>query len=217
VYRTVVEGTEQIKSLTRKHKRIEIYLRLLDLKLSVLDIFVLSMLDRECESAYDLQRRIGMSLGASTPSFSRLLKAKLVSRQEGIGRTGRPRYTYRLTASGKEKARTGWKPFLTKKGVEETDLESILRIVDMAVCYGGERERRNTGSFLRRAAEARQVMADQAEAASKKVPSSRLTYSRMRTQCAASRLRVESEALKRLATLFYRSGDPVEGQQFLPV
>ena len=172
------------------------------------------MLDRGAASAYDLRRKAAMSLGASTPSFGRLLKAKLVSKQEGMGRTGRPRYVYRLTASGKEKARTSWKSFLRESGTSDSDLDTILRIVDMAIHYGGER--RKIGSFLRRAVEARQVMADQARADSRRVPSSRLTYSRMRTQCVASRLEAEGEALMRLEALFARSGDPVPGQQSLP-
>lgn len=50
---------------------------------SVLDIFLLSMLDRGAQSPYELQRMAGVSLGASVPSLRRLTASKLVTREDG--------------------------------------------------------------------------------------------------------------------------------------
>ena len=82
------------------------------MNLSVLDAFILSLLDRGLETPYDLQRQGGLSLGASTPELLRLVKAELVKRAEGASSTNRPRHQYQLTTTGKREARAAWKPFL---------------------------------------------------------------------------------------------------------
>lgn len=64
--------------------------------LSVLDFFLLSMLDRGAQSPYELQRMAGVSLGASVPSLRRLTASKLVTRQEGTATTNRPRHEHML-------------------------------------------------------------------------------------------------------------------------
>ena len=75
---------------------------------AVLDLYVLSLLDRGLETPYSLQREGGLSLGASTPSLRRLSTAHLVKRKEEQGSTNRPRHAYALTATGRDIARTGW-------------------------------------------------------------------------------------------------------------
>ncbi len=100
--------------------------------LPVLDLFVLSLLDRGLETPYDLQKRAGLSLGATTPSLRRLLDAKLVTRSKDSGPGKRPRHAYELTARGKEEARQGWKLYLSPEHLPN-DLDSILRIIDLAI------------------------------------------------------------------------------------
>src|ERR1035441_10434725 len=99
--------------------------------LSVLDLFLLSMLDRGAQSPYDLHRAAGVSLGASVPSLRRLTASKLVTRTEGTAATNRPRHSYKLTAAGKQAAKAGWTTYFQEASAG-VDLDSLLRIVDMA-------------------------------------------------------------------------------------
>ena len=99
--------------------------------LSVLDLYILSMLDRGCETPYDLHRNANLSLGAISPSMSRLLREKLVTRADEVNATRRPRHRYALTAKGKIGARTGWKQFLRSSEVP-SDMDSLLRLADIA-------------------------------------------------------------------------------------
>jgi DNA-binding PadR family transcriptional regulator len=166
--------------------------------LSVLDVFLLSMLDRGAESPYDLQRAAGISLGASVPSLRRLTASKLVTRTEGTAATNRPRHSYKLTAAGKQAARIGWKTYLQEASTG-LDLDSLLRIVDMAFHYRAEKK--TIKSFLKQAAGARALMAEKAGLAEKGFASPDVaSYMRMRASCDATRLRAEAEALSSLAT-----------------
>jgi DNA-binding PadR family transcriptional regulator len=180
--------------------------------LSVLDLFLLSMLDRGAQSPYELQRIAGVSQGAAVPSLRRLLAAKLVTRKDGIASTNRPRHAYTLTPAGKQAARAGWKAYFQESSTG-IDLDSLLRIVDMAFHYRAEKK--TIKSFLKQAAEARVLMAEKASLAEKGVASTdRASYLRMRASCDASRLRAEGEALLRLAAPF-GSKRAVDGQQSL--
>ena len=165
--------------------------------MSVLDLFLLSMLDRGAQSPYELQRMAGVSLGASVPSLRRLTASKLVTREEGTAATNRPRHEYKVTAAGKQAARTGWKTYLqeTSTGI---DLDSLLRIVDMAV--HNRAEKKTIKSFLKQASVARALMAEKAGLAEKGFASPDMpSYMRMRASCDAIRLRAESDALSSLA------------------
>jgi DNA-binding PadR family transcriptional regulator len=102
--------------------------------LSVLDLYILSMFDRGCETPYDLHRDANLSLGAISPCVSRLLKAKLVTRVEEVNATRRPRHRYALTRAGKQQARTGWKEYL-QSDTAPTDVDSVLRLADVAHYY----------------------------------------------------------------------------------
>ena len=179
------------------------------MSLSILDIFLLTMFDRGAQSPYDLQRGAGISLGASVPSLRRLTASKLVSWEEGRAATNRPRHEYRLTASGKAAARTAWKPFFEADDTP-ADIDSILRLVDMAAHYGADK--RNIRAFLKRAAEAKSLMAKQAGLSSKATrEADKVSYTGMRIRCDASRLEAEAETLRRIGELF-RPKAPVEGR-----
>lgn len=180
--------------------------------LSVLDVYVLSMLDRGAQTPYELQRTAGLSQGAAVPSLRRLLAAKLVTRKDGLASTNRPRHAYSLTADGKKAARTGWKIHFNE-GNAGSDLDSLLRIVDMAAHYGADKKQLK--SFLKLAADARALMADKADLAQRGAASlSKAAYLRMRVACDAVRLRAECDALLSLSSAFGAKW-PLEGQQTL--
>jgi DNA-binding MarR family transcriptional regulator len=180
--------------------------------LSVLDVFVLSMLDRGAQTPYELQRTAGLSQGAAVPSLRRLLGAKLVMRKDGLAATNRPRHAYSLTPDGKKAARTGWKVHFNE-GSAGVDLDSLLRIVDMAAHYGAEKKQLK--SFLKQAADARGLMADRADLAQRGAKSlNKAAYLRTRATCEAVRLRAEADALRSLSSSFGSKGT-VEGQQAL--
>jgi DNA-binding PadR family transcriptional regulator len=178
--------------------------------ISVLDVFVLSLLDRGLETPYDLQRQGGLSLGASTPALRRLVKANFVKRTEGESATNRPRHQYQLTATGKREARAAWKPFVDSDN-PPSDLDSLLRVVDMAAHYQADKQK--IRAFLKRAADGKSLLAQQAGLSSKATRSGdRVLYQGMRVRCDAARLLAEAKTLLQIAGLFRPTGE-VEGQQ----
>lgn len=178
---------------------------------SVLDVFVLSLLDRGLETPYDLHRQGGLSLGASTPALQRLVTAGLVKRAEGESATNRPRHEYRLTPSGKKAAQSAWKPFLDDE--PPSDLDSLLRVVDMAAHYRADK--RKIYSFLTRAIARRSQLAQHAGlSVSATRKGDRASYTAMRIHCDAARLLAETDALATIS-LQFRTKGVVEGQQSL--
>src|SRR5664279_3877040 len=104
---------------------------------SILDFYLLSMIDRGASTAYGLWRNAGLSLRASTPSLRRLVKAGLISPLKEAGFSNRARHQYGLTDQGRRSVREAWKTLLVAKSVPP-DLDSVLRVVDMALHYGGD-------------------------------------------------------------------------------
>ena len=103
-------------------------------KLSILELFILTLLDRGMKSKYELQRRGGVSLGSSTPALLRMQAEKLVL-QETAGVEGeRKRHQIKLSKQGRHFARTAWKAFLME--APDLDLDSILRLIDISAGYG---------------------------------------------------------------------------------
>jgi DNA-binding PadR family transcriptional regulator len=183
------------------------------LTIPVLDAFILSLLDRGAESSYDLHRLAGVSLGASTPSLLRLAKQKLVVREKSPSSGKRTRYAFRLTAAGAKTARTAWKEQLCNDR-RTFDIDSTLRIADMAFHYGAPRKA--LMSFLRLAGTERLKLAeDAATAAKNKCKSTKFSYPALRARCEAQRLRAEAEVLLMASDSFKRGSDPVEGQRSL--
>lgn len=97
---------------------------------SVLDIFILSLLDRGYETTYDLQRQAGLSLGSTVPALRRLEGKRLITRDETFTPGARPKHSFALTSAGRKLARSGWKAFLESERTD--DLDAILRIVELA-------------------------------------------------------------------------------------
>jgi DNA-binding PadR family transcriptional regulator len=183
------------------------------MNLSVLDVFVLSLLDRGLETPYDLQRQGGLSLGASSPALLRLVNADLVKRAKSESSTNRPRHQYRLTPSGKQAARAAWKPFLDSDD-PPSDIDSLLRIVDMAAHYP-RADKQKIRAFLKRAAERKSRLAQHADVSSMATPSGeRILYMGLRALCDASRLSAEADTLLRISSRFQTKG-VIDGQTSL--
>lgn len=97
---------------------------------SVLDIYLLSLIDRGLCTKYDLQRRGGVSLGSSTPALKRLQNAGLVTEQEAEEDTKRIRQILKLTPAGRRVVRKGWRQHFDVE--VNLDVEAILRVIDIA-------------------------------------------------------------------------------------
>jgi len=104
---------------------------------SVLDLFILSLLDRGLETPYDLQRQGGLSLGSTVPALRRLAAAGLIRKREATGASKRPRHTYQLSAAGRTHAQNGWKTHM--KSPDQMDLDAVLRVADMAQHYNARK------------------------------------------------------------------------------
>jgi len=164
--------------------------------LSVLDLFILSLLDRDLKTPYDLYSQTGMSLGASVPALQRLKKRRLIQRQESQGSGKRRRHCYELTEIGKEQARRGWKTYLSGNK-PPTDIDAILRLADIAMHYRSKQT--DVTKFLMRAAAEKQALATEAEARLLLPKEKPLSYTAAREVCEAARHRGEADALTRLA------------------
>jgi DNA-binding PadR family transcriptional regulator len=105
---------------------------------SVLDLFILSLLDRGLQTPYDLNRQGGLSLGSTVPALRRLTAAGLIKKREATGTSKRPRHAYQLSNAGQTQAREGWKKYL--KTHNQMDLDAVLRVADMAHYYNVKAE-----------------------------------------------------------------------------
>ena len=122
---------------------------------SVLDLFILTLLDRGLETPYDLQRQGGLSLGSTGPALQRLPAAGPTRKRESSGASKRPRHSYQLSALGRTRAQNGWKTHL--KSPNQMDLDAVLRVADMAQYYNAKRI--DIVAFLEAAASERLVSA----------------------------------------------------------
>lgn len=103
------------------------------MSLSVLDLFILSLLDRGLQTPYDLHQQGGLSLGSTIPALRRLETAGLVRKKTPVGSSKRPRHWFELSAAGRKLARGGWIPLL--KDQPPSDFDVVLRLADMAQHY----------------------------------------------------------------------------------
>lgn len=160
-------------------------------QIPILDLFILSCLARGMQTSYDLYRLVGVSLGASTPAFRRLVRAGLVRRQDTMAKTNRPRHEYSLTAKGRAKLSSGWRQCLASDP-PPADLDSLLRVVDLAAHH-------SAGSkllpYLDRAVKGRRR---ETAALSPRADRLCLSYAALRREFARKRIESEIEALTEL-------------------
>jgi len=162
---------------------------------SVLDVYIVSLLDRGFETCYDLQLRGGLSLGTSVPALRRLEAAGLVRKTEPFRTSKRARNGYQLSAAGRKLARTGWTPLL--KNPPPTDLDAVLRLADLARHYGTRIS--DIASLFERAARDRAVLSKQSSTGRGKSVVAPLLYIAARNDWNACRLAAEARFLAGLA------------------
>jgi DNA-binding PadR family transcriptional regulator len=97
---------------------------------SVLDLFILSLLERGLQTPYDLHQQGGLSLGSTVPALRRLETEGLVRKKAPVGSSKRPRHWFQLTVAGRKLALSGWIPLL--KASPPEDFDAVLRLADIA-------------------------------------------------------------------------------------
>ena len=161
---------------------------------SVLELFILSLIDRGLQTAYDLQHQAGISLGSSTPALQRLATAGLIKKDTATTASRRPRHCYRITAAGRKLARTGWIGRL--QDPTANDLEAVLRLAEMAKYYQANID--DLAAFLKRSARDRTTLLAIKPPSSNSEESPQTYLSTLRNWN-ATRLRAESRFLGTLA------------------
>ena len=162
---------------------------------SLLDIYIASLLDRGFETCYDLQRHGGLSLGSTVPALRRLEASGLVRKTGSVGASRRPRNGYQVSAAGRKLGRTAWIPLL--KDPPPTDLDALLRLVDLASHYGAKMT--DIASLLERAARERALFSRRASAGKVKEGVTSLLYLATKNDWDSGRSAAEAKFLLSLA------------------
>jgi DNA-binding PadR family transcriptional regulator len=162
---------------------------------SVLDLFILSLLDRGLETPYDLQRQGGLSLGSTVPALRRQETAGLIRKRKVNGDSKRPRHSYQLSAAGRKLARSGWIPLL--KDQPPSDFDAVLRLADIAGHYKAKVT--DIASLFDRAAKDRVLWSKRAAVEKDTDVLASLLYVVTRNDWEAGRLAAEAKFLFSLA------------------
>ncbi len=167
-------------------------------ELSILELFILSCIDRGCTTPYLMQREGGLSLGATSPTLPRLAKLGLVRRATEKTSRNRPRHEYSLTSEGKQQVKLGWRTHLDAP-VPPADLDALLRLLDMAMHNGASTS--ELTEVVNRAARSRASMAERVslEAAELQLPQS-VSYRSAKVKLDSIRYRAEADGLSALAS-----------------
>jgi DNA-binding PadR family transcriptional regulator len=168
---------------------------------SVLDVYVLSLIDRGLETPYDLLKQGGVSLGSAIPALRRLETADLVKKNAPTGFGKRARHWFKLSTAGRKLARSGWKSHL--KTPNHPDIDAVLRVADVAQHYSAKDDQ--ITAFLEAAASERRLAARSGTSVSEKIRNS-LELARTRGAWNVSRLRAEARFLEGLAKSFRQNG-----------
>lgn len=161
---------------------------------TILDLFILSLIDRGLKSKYELQRKGGVSLGSSSPAIKRLQTLKLIVQIVSGGPGKRPRHELELSPGGRRLVHRGWQKLLIE--MHNADLQSALRLVDMANHYGGKRS--EIDEFLRNNASNRATTSKLPSAVQRREGHG-LNIIGMENKWNSIRLRTEARFLRELA------------------
>ncbi|MCU1285658.1 MAG: hypothetical protein JWO13_2008 [Acidobacteriales bacterium] len=101
--------------------------------MSVLDLFILAMIEHGFETPYALHRSAGISLGATNPALKRLSQAKLIVMDAESTASNRPRHRYSLTSAGKKALGLARKQ--QSQTSDSSDVDATLRSVVLAVIF----------------------------------------------------------------------------------
>jgi DNA-binding PadR family transcriptional regulator len=159
---------------------------------SVLDLFLLLLIEQKIDNLYDLKAQCGISVGAAHPALSRLVGNGLIRATE---RGDRRKQRYVPTPRGRRFLRAHWRQaVLSAPSTTTRDLESILRLAEIARHF---RKSDLAGALLQRAAaERRERLAEAATIPARS--SGARGYRAMANVCEAARLEAEMEAFHRL-------------------
>ena len=163
------------------------------LPLSLLELHLLSMLDRGAETPYDFLQA-GVSLGSSIPAFRRMEDAGWVRAKRSAEIGKRQRHSFTLLAKGRKLVVRAGIGLL--KQPAPSDFDAILRVLDIA--HGANAESTDLVVFLNsevrdRLATAKQLTSQKADHANG------LHFKTNRTQWNAVRLRSEAKFLANIA------------------
>ncbi len=166
-------------------------------KISVLELFLMSCVERGLTSQYAMLRQASVSLGASTPALKRLVSSGRLSRLKPNTTSARLRHEYKIARKGVSELRKEIAGHLAASDAAH-DLDSVLRIVDMARRYGTPHA--TVVSFLQRASEHRKQLAERALFELAAGGESRsFEYPRLRQRLDAARFDAEAKELAGLA------------------
>lgn len=160
---------------------------------SVLELYIMACLERGMRTPYDLLRSASLSLGATSPALKRLLDSGRISRKNDKSTTARPRHEYQVTTVGREALHSNVNELLSTSSGDQ-DVDSLLRIVEMAKLYGASMS--EMADFLRRASKHRERLAMHAAV---EAENQGWEYPKLRTRIDAVRLQAEAKELANLA------------------
>lgn len=173
-------------------------------ELSILELFILSCIDRGLTTPYLMQREGGLSLGATSPTLPKLVKLGLVRRTTEKTSRNRPRHDYSLTSEGKQQVKRGWRTHLDAPA-PPADLDALLRLLDMAI-YNGASTSAIT-ELVTRAARSRANMAERVSLEVAEVqPAQSVSYRSAKVKLDSIRYRAEADGLNALASEIGRTG-----------
>jgi DNA-binding PadR family transcriptional regulator len=166
--------------------------------MSILELFVLAMIQRGFTTPYELYRNAGLSLGATNPVLKRLSKAKLIIMEKESTPSNRPRHRYSLTTLGKNTLRLARKEPLQTGSAKDTD--TILRAVVLATLSHQPGKAR---TVLLESAAARSVLAEFRKLDSLAAPSQLQAFNNfhsLKAYVETSRYSAEAKAFRQLAS-----------------
>lgn len=180
-------------------------------QLSILELFILSCIDRGLTTPYQMQREGGLSLGATSPTLPKLVKLGLLRRTTEKTSRNRPRHDYSLTKEGRQQVKLGWRTRLDAS-INPADLDGLLRLVDMATYYGAGVM--PVAEFLRRAARSRANMAERCSLEAAALDSAAaVSYRAAKAKLDSLRYHAEADGLTALASEMGKQGSSRRSKQ----
>src|SRR6185437_16384140 len=98
--------------------------------LTTLELLLLALVDRGCNTPYRLKQAAGISVGAALPALNRLKDRKLLQRAEEAARN---KQEFEVTSVGKKALASEMKRMLNEaRERPPNDVESVLRLAGLA-------------------------------------------------------------------------------------
>jgi DNA-binding PadR family transcriptional regulator len=160
---------------------------------SILDLFVMSLLDRGLKTPYDLLQA-GVSLGSSIPALARMERGGLVHRKQSGEIGKRQRHNFSLSARGRKRVLHDGAGLLSQP--PPADFDSVLRVIDIA--HGIDASASEIGVFLKNAIQDRLALLKSAPGRNDG-QGDQLQFKMTRKRWDAARLKAEARFLSEIA------------------